>query len=367
MRKETMKDLVKNIQNLVPFRTNDVIEVEVLNKTKNAILVDVLGLTAGFIPIKEWGEVADSLKPGDKTLAHVMSMEDERGWVVLSLRRADQQRVNLNLLQKYKNKETVIVRGVEANKGGLLCEMGGIRGFLPVSQLSSAHYPRVSGDKDKILAKLQALINQSLKVKIIGFDKKTNNPIFSEKAAQADLTLEIKPGQILEGQVSGITDFGIFVNLGEIDGLVHISEASWGRVDDLSRLVKLGEMIKVKVIGVEDGRIFLSLKRLLPDPFASAIKKYNEGDIVEGKVTRIVPFGAFVKLNEVEGLVKLVDLSDKKITSPNEVVEEGKKYKFKIIKIEKDVRRINLSFKDVTKTREAKEVKKKKVKKKKGK
>ena len=345
MKMQTMKDLVKSYPNLIPFKKHDLVEIEILGRSKNIMTADILGLAEGVIPFKEWGEEADDVKIGGKTLAYVLVMEDEKGRAILSLKRADRQRVGSTLNQKYKEKETLIVRGTEANKGGLLCEAGPVRGFLPVSQLSAAHYPRVGGDKNKILAKLKELVGQNLKVRIIGFDKKTDHPIFSEKAAQDEFGISVKTNDVLEGRVSGITSFGIFVNLGEFDGLVHISEASWNRIDDLNKLVKIGETIKVKVIGVEGGRVFLSIKRLTEDPFVQATKKFKEGDIVRGEVTKIVPFGVFVKLNGVEGLVKLIELSDKKIEDPTKVVTEGKKYKFKIIKIEQSVRRIALSLK----------------------
>lgn len=343
-----MEKLIKESPNIVPFKRGDIVEVDVLSKTKNVILVDMMGLTQGLIYVKEWGEEGERLKPGDKTLAYIMLMEDESGRAILSLKRADQQRLSQVLMQKYKEKEPLTVKCVDANKGGLLCEIGPVRGFLPVSQLSAAHYPRVSGDKEKILAKLQELVGQDLSVKIIGFDSKTNSPIFSERVAQEDLTLKIKKGEILEGEVSGITDFGIFVNLGEIDGLVHISEASWDRVEDLSKLVKIGQKIKVKVIGVERNRVFLSIKRLQPDPFLEAIKKLKEGDTVTGEVVRIVPFGVFVKLNGATGLARLAELSTKKVKTPEEVVEVGKKYNFKILKIDKTARRVDLSLKQET-------------------
>ena len=364
MKKETMEELVKSVPNLIPFKTHDVVEVEILNKTKEAIFTDVLGLAPGVIPEREWGEEGEKLKPGDKTLAYVLLSKGEEGQVLLSLRRADQQRLHLSLTQKYKNKETISVKCIGANKGGLLCEIGPVRGFLPVSQLSSSHYPRVFGDRNKILARLKELIGKILQVKIIGFDDKTKHPIFSEKVAQADLTSKIKKGEVLEGKVSGITDFGIFVNLGDFDGLVHISEASWERVEDLSKLAKIGDKVKVKVIGIENGRVFLSLKRLLPDPFDKAILKYKEGDLVKAVVTKIVPFGAFVKLNEIEGLVKSMELSEKRISHPKEIVALGKKYQFKIIKIEKEARRINLSLKQAKKKTKTgrKKIKRKKKK-----
>jgi len=328
-----MKDLAKTVT-LVPFKTSDVIEVTVKNKTKKEILTSVLGLTYGIIPFREWGEIGTKLEPGDKVLAYVLEMEDDRGNVILSLRRADQERLNQILSQKFKNKEPITVTVSEANYGGLLCEIGPISGFLPASQLSVTHYPRAFGDSTRILTKLKELIGQNLIVRIIGFDKKTSSPIFSEKAVPLDLTGKIKVGDVLEGIVSGITDFGIFVNLGEFDGLVHISEASWERVEDLKKIAKVGEKIKVKVIKVEDGRVFLSLKRLTPDPFEKLTKKYKEGDKVTGKVTKIAPFGILVEIKKgLEGLVK---------TGISKTIKEGKKYKFKIVKIDKRGRKIEL-------------------------
>jgi len=343
---KTMKDLVQEEVILVPFKQHEIVEVTLTGKSKNALLVDVLGIAEGMIPVKEWGEEGSNLKIGEKILAYVMLMENDKNQVVLSLRRADQQRFNVSLNQKYKNKDKLTIKVVEANKGGLLCEIGTVRGFLPVSQLSYEHYPRVSGDKGKILARLKELINENLLVKIIAFDNKTNNPIFSEKAAAENVPFNIKKDDVLEGTVSGVTDFGIFVNLGTFDGLVHISEASWSHVDDLSKIAKPGDKIRVKVIGIESGRVFLSLKRLQKDPYLATIAKYKEGDELKGEVTKIVPFGAFVKIKDIEGLVKSADLEKKKI-------EEGKKYNFKIAKIDKKSRRINLTLAEKKKKKPA--------------
>jgi len=341
----TMKELYKENPALVPYKIQDVIEVTVLYKTKSVIYCNIMGLAEGVIPVREWGEEGSLLKPGDKILAQVILMEDDRGRAILSLKKTDQQKLGVMLQEKYKNKESVSVKAVDANKGGLIAEVSSMQGFLPASQLSSSHYPRVSGDKEKILFKLKELIGQSLMVKIIGFDKKTDQPIFSEKLARPDVSLTFKKGDILESEVSGITNFGIFVNLGDFDGLIHKSEASWEREEDLIKLVKIGQKIKVKIIDIQNGRVFLSIKRLTPDPFLKEIKKFKEDDIKEGRVTKIAPFGAFVKLGKVDGLVPVFELSDKKIKSPDDVLKEGKKYKFKIIRIDEKNKKITLSFK----------------------
>jgi len=342
MKEETMKDLLQNKQELVPFKKHDVVEIEVLQKTRGLIIADIMGLAMGTVHFREWGEEGNLLKPGDKTLAYVSAMENDQGNVVLSLKRADQQRLNQTLTKKYKEKETVIIKCVEANKGGLLCEFGSIRGFLPLSQLSATHYPRVAGDKEKILARLKELIGQELKAKIIGFDKKTNNPIFSEKMAQQGLDLKIKQNDVLEGKVSGITNFGIFVNLGEIDGLVHISEMSWERVEDPSKMVKMGQTVRVKVVAVENGRVFLSMKRLTPDPFLTEIKKLKEGEIIKGVVTRINPYNALVKINKLTGVVAMKELTKEEVERLKQSLEKKTKHQFKIKKINKTTSKIEL-------------------------
>lgn len=357
----TMKELYKNYPHLVPYKNSDVIETVVLHKTKSLIYVDIKGLAEGIIPVREWGEEGDLLKEDDKVFAQIILMEDEKGRPILSLKKTDQQKLGLMLQEKYQNKENIQVKVIDANKGGLIAEIGSSSGFLPASQLSSSHYPRASGDKEKILSKLRELVGQALSVKIIGFDEKTNQPIFSEKLARPDVGLTIKKGDVSESEVSGITNFGIFVNLGDFDGLIHRSEASWDREQDLSKIVQLGQKIKVKVIDVQDGRVFLSIKQLTPDPFLKEIKKYKEGNVVEARVTKIAPFGVFVKVGKIDGLVPIFELSEKKIKGPEEILSEGEKKKFKIIKIDERTRRVTLSLK------QAKEIKKSKVKSKKAK
>lgn len=345
--KESMKEIIEKFgPSLIPFKAQDVIEVEVKNITKNNILVDVAGLKQGIIPEREWGQEVENLKIGDKILAYVILPEDEKGRVVLSLRRADKERLLKTLFSKFEKKETISTKVKEANKGGLICQIGNVEGFLPVSQLTPAHYPKVGGRKEEILAKLKKLIGKTLNVKIINFDKKTKVPIFSEKSALPLSPLKIKVGDIKEGEITGLVDFGIFVNLGEYEGLVHISEVAWSHVDNLAKLYKVGDKIKVKVINISDGKISLSLKRLKTSIFEKALSKYKEGEIVKVKVTKITPFGVFVKLDkDIEGRVLLSELSDKKIKNPSLLVKEGKKYQFKVIKISKKENKIDLSLK----------------------
>ncbi len=358
-KKKTMAEIFKEMikGELRPLKEGDIVEGKILSVSKNKILVDLGGKSIGFISIREPGvDVSPKdFKPGEKVLACVIIPEDEKGRVILSVKKADRERIWRELKEKYDKKESLEVKVVDANRGGLIVSAKGIRGFLPVSQLAFEHYPRVDGDKEEILKRLKALISQNLKVKIINFGTSENKLVFSEKAARVEEGTGLKVGDIIKGKVSGIVDFGVFVNFpsnqGMEEGLIHISEISWGKVENLQDFVKVGDEIEAKIIDIEDGKISLSLKRLKPDPWLDLVKKYSVGQIVKGKISRIVPFGAFVKIGEkgeeIEGLVHVSELSDKKIVDPSKIVKEGEVYKFKILSIEPESRKISLSLKQV--------------------
>jgi len=358
---ETMADLIEEVgDTLLPYKEGEIVEARVLSVSRNKIWADVSGLSLGYVPEKEITLNSD-VNVGDSIFAYVILLEDEDGNVVLSLKRADRERYWKDMEEKYKTGEPVEITVNEANKGGLISEIGGIPGFLPVSQLSPEHYPRVSGgDREEILSRLNKLIGEKIAVKVINCDKASNKLIFSEKAVDAEkLASKIekyKVGDTVEGKISGIVDFGLFVKIDPlVEGLVHISEVSWSRVSDLSKIFKVGDSIKVMIIAVEDGRLSLSLKRLASDPWAKAAQHYKVGDNVRGAVTKITPFGAFVSLDEeIDGLVHVSELSDQHVIDPGQVVELGKEYEFKIISIEPETHRLGLSLKAVGKTKESK-------------
>lgn len=357
---KTMKELAAAYANrLVPIKDGEIIEVKVVEVLKNKILVDVAGFCVGIVPEREYSADTGELKPGDKTLAYILTLENQDGNCILSLRRADKEKVSKILEEKFTSGGVLTVKCNDANRGGLLCSFGDYEGFLPVSQLASSHYPKVtSGDKEEILSKLRQLINQNFQVKVISFEPQNNKLIFSEKAAGDIVAQEkikkYKVGDILEGEITGIVDFGLFISLGDIEGLVHISEASWEHVDDLRQLFKVGEKVKVQIVSTENNRISLSIKRLTEDPWLKEVDKYKIGDIVEGEVTRITPFGAFVIFNKIDGLVHMSELGEK-ISNPADAVEVGKKYQFKIISIEPEVHKLNLSLKAVKQTKKEKD------------
>ncbi|MCY1363569.1 30S ribosomal protein S1 [compost metagenome] len=237
----------------------------------------------------------------------------------------------------------------DANRGGLLVEFEGVRGFLPVSQLSAEHYPRVgSSDKDEILQRLNALIGQSLKVRILDADRKANKLIFSEKEAIKDGLAarfeKLAVGDAVKGVVTGVVDFGVFVNVEGIEGLVHISEISWERVNNPSDYVKVGQTIEAKIIAIDKDRLSLSIKQLSEDPWFQEVGQFKPGADVEGTVTRITPFGAFVQISPaVEALVHVSELGGDD-TDPEKVFTLNERKSFVVLDIDKDNRKISLSL-----------------------
>jgi len=350
---DTMASLMEELgDNLLPFAEGELVEASVLAVSGNRIWVDVAGQSLGFIPEKEISSKT-GLKKGDKIYASVISLDNEDGNVVLSMRQADREKYWKDMTEKHDSGEAVSVQITDANKGGLITEIGGIQGFLPVSQLTPEHYPRVTGgDKDEILNRLRQFIGTDLAVKVINCDRENNKLIFSEKAVNAT---EIKTkidkyavGDKIKGRVTGIVDFGLFISLDpQIEGLIHISEVSWSRVTDLNRIYKVGDFVDAMIIGIENGRISLSLKRLQRDPWVEAASKFKVGSIVTGNVTKITPFGAFVSIEDgIDGLVHVSELSNDHIVDPGQIVSLGKDYKFKIISIEPESHRLGLSLKE---------------------
>ena len=350
---ETMESLMAELgDNLLPFKEGDLVEASVLAVGGNRIWVDVAGQSLGFIPEREV-TTKSGIKRGDKVFASVISMDSNEGNVVLSLKQADREKYWLEMTEKFDSGESVLVTITDANKGGLMSEIGGIQGFLPVSQLSPKNYPRVEGgNKDEILNRLRQFIGTEVAVKVINCDKESGKLIFSERAVSADEVKNkldmINIGDRAKGKVTGIVDFGLFVSLDpQVEGLVHISEVSWSRVTDLNKIFKVGDAIEAMIIGKEDGRVSLSIKRLQDDPWVKAAKKYSVGDVISGKVTKITPFGAFVSIEKgIDGLVHISELSEEHITDPNKVLELGKEYQMKIISIEPSSHRLGLSLKE---------------------
>jgi small subunit ribosomal protein S1 len=345
-----MDELLANSK-LEILKAGEVVEGEVTAVKKNEIWIDLGAQGVGVVLRREIGH-SQVLETGQKITVSVIDPEMEEGYALLSMKRAVKDRGWDELQRVQEANEIVEIMPYDANRGGLLVELEGIRGFLPVSQLAAGHYPRVSGaDKDEILQKLHALVNKPLRVRVLDVSRKDNKLIFSEKEAVKDDTQarfsELKVSDVVEGVITGVIDFGAFVNVDGIEGLIHISEISWERVDNPRNYVKVGENVKAKIIAIDKDRLSLSLKQMSEDPWLEQVKNFKKDEMVEGKVTRITPFGAFVQLSpSVEALVHVSEMSDDEAVDPEKLFQLNEKKQFKVLDIDLDNRKIALSLKD---------------------
>jgi ribosomal protein S1 len=338
-------------------KIGELVEGTVISMAKNEIQLDISGLTTGVVRGKEVydesGEYSN-IKMGDKVLATVLELENEQGQMELSFRYAGHQKAWQKLEELERSDVVVEAKVIDANKGGLMIKIGNVIGFMPVSQLTTEHYPRIEGgDKGRILQALKRFINNNLKVKVIDVNEAEEKLIVSEKAAweekQNKTMANYKVGDIIEGKITGVVDFGAFVEFDDnLEGLIHISELAWQRIDHPKQIVKVGNRVKVKIIAIDGSKISLSLKQLVDDPWKEVSKKYKIGQKVKGKVLKLNPFGAFVELDkDIHGLIHISELSDRQITNPNEAIKEGDSHDFIIISIDPEEHRLGLSLKKV--------------------
>ena len=347
----TMDDLLAGSASSQQLVANESVVGTVLSIKKHEVLIDLGPLGVGLVPRREVG-FSRNLTIGDEVTASVIDTELEDGMSLLSLRKAAKERGWDEVLAKMEAGEIIEITPYDANRGGLLVEFEGVRGFLPVSQLSAEHYPRVgSSDKDEILQRLNALTSETMKVRILDADRKANKLIFSEKEAIKDGLAErfesLKVGDTVKGVVTGVVDFGVFVNVEGIEGLIHISEISWERVNNPGDYVKVGQAVDAKIISIDKDRLSLSMKQLTPDPWLSEVEAFASGTKVEGTITRITPFGAFVQISSaVEALVHISELGDGNDVDPEKVFTLNERKEFIILDVDKENRKISLSLAD---------------------
>lgn len=346
----TMDELLAS-SDVKKLEAGDVLDGVVSSVKKHEVWIDLGAKGVGVVLRRELSH-GQQLEPGQTVTVSVIDPELDEGHALLSTKRAAKDRGWDELKRIFDAQEIVEVVPYDANRGGLLVELESIRGFLPVSQLAAGHYPRVSGaDKDEILQKLNALVGKPIRVRVLDVSRKDNKLIFSEKEAVKDdmqaRFAELKVGDTVEGVVTGVIDFGAFVNVQGIEGLIHISEISWERVEDPRDYVKAGETVKAKIIAIDKDRLSLSLKQMTEDPWLKEVKAFNKGDIVEGKITRITPFGAFVQLSpSVEALVHVSEMSDDETVDPQQIFKLNEKKQFKVLDIDTEARKIALSLKN---------------------
>jgi len=351
-----MAQLAKTESTLISFlREGDLINAKLMAKLAKAVYFDLGKYGTGTVygsELMNSREIIKSLSIGDMVSAKVLELENEEGFVELSLINAQAQR-NWQALKDMKDSGeliTVTIKG--ANSGGLMADISNTKAFLPVSQLSAQHYPRIEkGDQSKILVELKKFVGQELKVKIIDVNSRTNKLIISEKEAGEEnvkeLVAKYNVGDIIDGIVSGIADFGAFVKFADnpnVEGLIHISELDWRLIDSPKEVVSVDEAIKAKIIEIKDNKIFLSLKALKTNPWDTAADKIKQGEEVSGTLYKTNPFGAYIDLGDnIYGLIHVSEFGS--LDELKKQLEIGKKYKFTVDSIKPEEKRINLKLK----------------------
>lgn len=335
-------------------QAGDIVRGVVISASKAEVRLDIDGTFTGIVrgpELYEESEEYSGLKAGDEIEAMVVEEENEDGELELSFRRVGQEKAWEKLADAYKAKAVIKVRIIDANKGGLLARYYQINGFLPVSQLAPENYPRVNGgDKSKILEKLKSFVGQDFDVNIITLNPDDNKIIFSEKDVwnkkQQHVLEKYKVGMLVEGKVTAVTNFGVFISFDEnMEGLIHISELAWQRIDSPSSLYKVGDKIKAEIVNIDGNKIFLSAKKIMKDPWVEASAKYKVGQAVKGTVLKVNPFGLFVKLDDdIHGLAHITQLGLGKQDKINEIFKANEEKEFEILSLSPEEHRLALKL-----------------------
>ncbi|MDA8203215.1 MAG: 30S ribosomal protein S1 [Chloroflexi bacterium] len=360
----TMEELLQQQEaDIRSFKHGDVVEGTVVRVDRDEILVDIGAKSEGVVSNRElFGRHAENQPQpnvGDQVLVYVLQPESNEGHAVLSLRRAGLERKWRAMQEQLEAGAIIEAPVIDHNKGGLIVDCG-IRGFVPISQI--VDFPRRPQNEQprdaaqEIAEKLQPYVGRRLRLKILEVNRKANRLILSEKVAlyeerrekRDELFSSLAVGQKVTGSVRSIAPFGVFIDLGGIDGLVHKSELSWNKVNNPEAGYKVGDAVDAEVIDInhERGRISLSIRRLQPDPWHSTVADFKVGDVIDGTVTKIVNFGAFVRVRDgLEGLIHISELSHQRVAHPSDVVHEGQTLKLKIISLDSERHRLGLSLK----------------------
>ncbi|KKQ59302.1 MAG: RNA binding S1 domain protein [Parcubacteria group bacterium GW2011_GWD1_38_16] len=373
-----MEEALKNILPAQLPKVGELIDGAILGKKGSCLYINLGAFGIGVIYGKEYYEAQDLIKGvkiGDKVSAKVLELQNDDGYVELSLKEAGQEMAWDELRKIKESGEIISVKITEANRGGIMAQVKGVPAFMPVSQLSVKNYPRIEGgDKTKILQELNKFIGKNMNVKVIDIDQKESKLIISERGVQDEdlkgVLDNFKVGDIIEGEISGVVDFGAFVkievpgekneDIPQIEGLVHISELDWQLIEDPKQVVKIGDKIQAKIIGIDGDKISLSMKALKNDPWINIEDTYKVGQIIKGKTVKINPFGAFIKLdNNIQGLCHISEFKSEE--EMKEKLEVGKSYTFNIQLINKAEHRLALGFGKTAKEKEKSEKEKDKI------
>lgn len=387
----SMKNILEDKEDLLkPLRVGKIVEGKIIGIDRATTFLDLGIMGTGIIYGREFIEAKEILrgkKIGNKIYAKIIELDNEEGFIELSVAQAGKEIAWQEFSQQRKEGKIIKVKIIKANKGGLIAEIKGISAFLPVSQLAPEHYPRIKGgETSHILRELQKFIGKELEVKILDLNQKDNQLILSEKAKEAEkikgILKNYKVGNIVDGEITGVVDFGVFIKflpsdlrrpkpttVGEgrspsakeglliqdkpakaptsinktfsLEGLIHISELDWKIVEDPLEIVKVGQKVRAKIIEISDDKVSLSLKALKKDPWEGIEKKYKKGGVVSGKVSKLNPFGAFVRIApKIQGLCHISEFGSQK--KMEEDLRIDKNYNFKILLIEPKEHRMTL-------------------------
>ena len=343
------------------FRTlqrGDVVEGVVVSADRDGILVDVGTKSEGMVPAGEAQSLLDhgEVHVGEEILVYVIQPEDQDGHVLLSVNRARAERGWRTMQHLFEDGSIFEAEVIDHNKGGLIVNADGVRGFIPLSQVAGV---RLDGStEDEVRDKLASMVGQTIPVKVLEINRRRNRLILSERQAvqerrglrKEQLINELKEGEVRHGRVSSLCDFGAFVDLGGADGLVHLSELAWRQVSHPREVLQVGQEVDVYVLNVdrEKKKIALSLRRLQPEPWTTIAERYAPGDIVQGTITKLATFGAFARVEDgIEGLIHISELGDGHIVHPRNVVKEGDKVTLRVLRVEPERRRLALSLRQV--------------------
>jgi small subunit ribosomal protein S1 len=343
---------------LRPLRPGEVVEGVVASVSGDEVLVDLGGRSAGVLSLRDASAEGTDVTVGDRILAAVVQPEGTDGRAVLSVRRARSRRQWTRMAELVESGEVIDAEVVEANRGGLVVDVG-LRGFVPLSQLAAVGNLGSSEDRAAVPDALKAYVGKRLPLKVIEADQRRDRLILSEKAAAQHLrrrrkeeaSSQLSEGQVLDGTVASVTTFGLFVNVGVADGLVHRSEITWDKGIEPTSIYHSGDRVRVAVTGIdrERGRISLSIKRLEEDPWARAVRELQIGSEVDGTVTRVMPYGAFARVpSGIEGLIHVSEIAARRVSSPGELVRPGDLVRVRVVAIDPERRRLSLSMRQAS-------------------
>lgn len=346
------------------FRTlqrGDVVEGVVVSADRDGVLVDIGTKSEGMVPAGEAQSLLDhgEIHVGEEVLVYVVQPEDQDGHVVLSVNRARAERGWRTMQHLFEDGQIFDAEVIDHNKGGLIVNADGVRGFIPLSQVAGV---RLDGSsEDEVREKLASMVGQTIPVKVLEINRRRNRLILSERQAvqerrglrKEQLINELKEGEVRHGRVSSLCDFGAFVDLGGADGLVHLSELAWRQVSHPREVLQVGQEVDVYVLNVdrEKKKIALSLRRLQPEPWTTIADRYSPGDVVQGTITKLATFGAFARVEDgIEGLIHISELGEGHIVHPRNVVKEGDRVTLRVLRVEPERRRLALSLRQVDQT-----------------